>query len=105
MTEPHYLAIWEFHVKTECASEFERVYGSHGPWAQLFRRSPEYLGTELVRDLSRAGRYLTMDRWTSHEALGHFKRQFAEEYAALDKECERMTQAEAMIGDFELTAP
>lgn len=101
MSDRHYLAVWEFQVKAECVGEFERVYGRDGLWAQLFRKSTEYLGTELVRDLERAGRYLTIDRWTSREVLGEFKQRFAGEYAALDKTCERLTEAEKLVGEFE----
>lgn len=101
MSETLYCAVWEFHVKPESAAEFERVYGADGSWSQLFRRSSAYRGTELLRDAEGAGRYLTIDRWTSREALRQFKERYAEEYAALDKTCERMTESEAMLGDFE----
>jgi hypothetical protein len=101
VTEQHYLAIWEFQVRAECVPEFEKIYGPDGQWAQLFRRSPLYFGTELVRDLERAGRYLTIDRWISREALRQFKRQFAADYAALDETCERLTESETQVGDFE----
>src|ERR1700690_3457516 len=101
MTDSHYLAVWEFHVRAECVSDFETIYGPDGLWAQLFRRSTLYLGTELVRDLERAGRYLTIDRWASREALRQFKLQFAAEYAALDQTCERLTESEALVGDLE----
>lgn len=99
--ERHYLAVWEFQVRAECGPEFEKIYGPVGRWAELFRLSSEFLGTELVRDLKVAGRYLTFDRWTSREALHKFKQQFAAEYAALDRQCERLTEAEALIGEFE----
>ena len=101
MSDRHYLAVWEFQVKAECVGEFESVYGRDGLWAQLFRRSSDYLGTELVRDLERAGRYLTIDRWSSREALREFKLRFAGEYAALDETCERLTEAEKLLGEFE----
>ena len=57
--------VWEFLISKESRLEFESIYGPGGPWAELFRQSPNYLGTELLRDLSRPGRYLTIDRWTS----------------------------------------
>ena len=101
MSEPHYLAIWEFRVKADCVADFERIYGRDGLWAQLFRQSSEYLGTELVRDLEGAGRYLTIDRWTSREALQRFKQVYAAEYAELDKACENLTETEASLGNFE----
>jgi quinol monooxygenase YgiN len=101
MSELRYLAIWQFQVKNDCVADFERIYGPNGLWAQLFRQSSEYLGTELVRDLDRSGKYLTIDRWTSREALQKFKRQFAVEYAALDKTCDQLTASEDLVGDFE----
>jgi len=102
---PHFLTIWQFQVKTALAAEFERIYGRDGSWSQLFRRSPDYLGTELVRDLDHAGRYLTIDRWTSRAALNKFKQEYAAGYAALDRQCERLTESETMLGEFESSTP
>ena len=96
-----WLAVWEFQVKPESLAEFERIYGPEGLWSKLFRHSSSYLGTELLRDTDRAGKYLTVDRWTSRDALRQFKQQYAEEYAALDKICEELTESEAVVGNFE----
>lgn len=49
--------IWEYHIKAESRAEFERQYAGndtpaskHGAgWAGLFRRSPDYRGTLLLR--------------------------------------------------------
>ncbi len=98
--------IWEFQVKPEAVSAFESIYGPAGAWAELFRQSPDYRGTELVRDLDRPGRYLTLDHWTSIEALRHLKQDLHVEYAALDKQCESLTKMEVFLGNFEsLPAP
>jgi hypothetical protein len=74
------------------------------PWAQLFRESPDYRGTELVRDLDHPGRYLTLDHWASREALHRFKQDYQSVYAALDKQCESLTEKEMFLGDFEHVA-
>ena len=92
--------IWEFQVKLEAISAFEEIYGAVGAWAQLFRESPDYRGTELIRDLDRPGRYLTLDHWTSRETLRRFKQERHAEYAALDKQCESLTEREVFLGDF-----
>jgi heme-degrading monooxygenase HmoA len=109
MTEPQHhavwIAVWEFQVRPESIAEFERAYGPDGPWAQLFRRSSAYLGTELLRDTDRAGRYLTIDRWASRDAFQQFKQQYAGEYAALDRALEKLTEGEALVGDFEAIVP
>ena len=93
--------LWEFRVKAGREAEFERRYGPEGDWAQLFRRSPAYRGTELLRDTAEPGRYLTLDRWESSAAYEEFKRQVAQEYAALDRECEALTESERCLGRFE----
>jgi quinol monooxygenase YgiN len=100
----HSLAIWEFQVKPESISAFEETYGPDGAWAQFFRQSPDYFGTELVRDLDHPGRYLTLDHWTSRKALHRFKQDHQSAYAALDKQCERLTERETFLGDFEQVA-
>jgi heme-degrading monooxygenase HmoA len=97
----NYLAIWEFEIKPESRAQFAEIYGQDGAWARLFRRSTEYRGTKLLRDLTRPGRYLTLDHWSSREAFHVFKQEHATEYAALDKQCESLTERETMIGEFE----
>jgi quinol monooxygenase YgiN len=96
-----FTAVWEFQVKPEAVSAFESIYGPDGAWAQLFRQSPDYLGTELIRDLDRPGRYLTLDHWTSREALQSLKQNLHVEYAALDQQCESLTEREVFLGNFE----
>lgn len=106
MPDHNYLALWEFNVKPDSISVFEGIYGPDGAWAQLFRQSPDYLGTELLRDLTHPGRYLTLDHWTSREAFHRFKQDHHAAYAALDKQSENLTEHEALLGEFEsLPAP
>jgi heme-degrading monooxygenase HmoA len=100
-----YLALSEFQVKPESISTFEETYGPDGAWAQLFRQSPDYLGTELLRNLDHPGRYLTLDHWASRESLQTFKQDHQSAYAALDKQCESLTDKEMFLGDFEHVAP
>src|SRR6266496_2997182 len=97
----NYLAIWEFEIKPESRTQFEEIYGPDGAWALLFRRSTEYRGTKLIRDLSRPGHYLTLDHWSSPAAFHAFKREHATEYATLDKHCESLTERETKVGEFE----
>ncbi len=98
-----YLAIWEFHVKPDSIPIFEKIYGPDGDWAQLFLRSAEYIGTKLIRDLNQPGRYLTLDCWTSRDALQRFKHDYQSGYSTLDKQCESLTEQERLIGEFETT--
>lgn len=96
-----FTALWKFHVMPESIPAFEKIYGPNSAWAQLFRSSPDFLGTELIRDLDHPGRYLTLDHWTSREAFRRFKQDRQSEYTAFDKQCESLTEQEAFLGDFE----
>lgn len=93
-----YCIIWEFEVAEAQQPAFEAAYGSDGPWARLFRRSEGFLGTQLYRSCGGTGVYLIIDRWSSEEAFGAFRRNFATDYEALDKHLEGMASRETRIG-------
>lgn len=95
------VVLWSFEVAADQTVDFERVYGADGDWARLFSRSHEYQGTELLKDASRPGHYVTIDRWTSAAAFRAFKQQWSAEYAALDRACESLTASETPLGVFE----
>lgn len=93
--------VWEFHVKSEKAAEFERHYSSSGTWANFFRKGEAYKGTLLVRDAEKSGRYLTFDLWDTFAAFHEFKARYSEEYSLIDRECKALTEKETCIGLFE----
>ena len=95
-----YAYVWEFHVPLDLQSEFERHYGPGGTWAQLFRSSAGYIETLLLSDRSTAGRYVTVDRWRDEEAFQVFRSSFSRQYEQLDRECERLTVSEQLLGVF-----
>ena len=95
-----FVILWQFDISEEKVQEFETSYGRDGSWSALFARSPEYLGTELLKDAYVPGRYVTIDRWTSEEAFRAFRAQFDAEYEALDQSCDSVTAAECRIGAF-----
>jgi len=97
----HLTAVWEFEVNSEKPHAFEKAYGPNGDWARFFRQGEGYIRTELIRDPKRPGRYVTLDFWTSRLAYLRFKRQHLAAYKALDKRCEKLTQNEGCIGEFE----
>jgi hypothetical protein len=96
-----YVVLWSFEVPAAHRSEFERAYGPAGAWAELFARSAEYRGTELLRDVAQPGRYVTIDRWTGAAALAAFRAQWRSEYEALDRACATLTASETSLGAYE----
>jgi hypothetical protein len=103
--ENTYTYLWEFEFSPGLVADFEQHYGPVGAWAQLFRRSPNYIETLLLKDSSVPGRYLTVDRWRSKPAYLAFKSTFATQYAQLDSECEQLTVGERSLGAFSELSP
>lgn len=95
-----FIVVWQFEVAEENVTAFEAAYGADGAWARLFRTSPEYRGTELLRDAYVPGSYLTIDRWTSEEAFRGFRRDHDSEYETLDRYCDALTARELRIGAY-----
>ncbi len=93
-----YILIWEFRVKHDKVSDFERVYGPEGDWVQFFRKGDAYIGTELLNKGD--GTYQTKDRWTTREAYESFRSANKAEYEALDRRCEALTESERQLGSF-----
>lgn len=100
-----FTAVWEFHPRSDKRHAFEKAYGPNGDWARFFRRGRGYIGTELIRDPNVAGRYVTLDFWTSRLAYQKFRRQNLAAYKALDKRCEALTQSEKFVGNFQKNVP
>ncbi|HST17103.1 MAG TPA: antibiotic biosynthesis monooxygenase [Gaiellaceae bacterium] len=90
-----------FAYETDDATEFEEVYGANGPWAAFFERGAGYVGTELLRDLEQAGRYVVVDRWESREAYNHFVEDNRDEYMRRVDETAYLYRQELRLGTFE----
>jgi heme-degrading monooxygenase HmoA len=95
-----FIVVWRFEIAEEKIGAFEAAYGPEGNWAQLFRRSAEYLGTELLRDAYAPGAYLTIDRWVSEEAFRAFRKDHDAAYEELDRSCDALTEKETRVGAY-----
>jgi hypothetical protein len=98
--ESTYIVVWEFQAKAECEAEFIAAYGPEGEWARLFRRSPEFLGVELLGSVGNAGRFFTLDHWSSASAMDVFMSANATAYDVLDRRFGSLTVWERRIGAF-----
>lgn len=95
-----FVVVWQFEVAEEKKNAFEAAYGPEGAWAQLFRSSPDYKGTELLRDAYVPLTYLTIDRWASEDAFRAFRKDHDAAYEKLDRECDALTAKETRIGAY-----
>ena len=95
-----FVVVWQFEIAEEKVAAFEAAYGPEGAWAKLFRTSPNYLGTDLMRDAYIPGGYLTIDRWTSEEDFRAFRKDHDAEYESLDRSSDALTSRESRIGAY-----
>lgn len=95
-----FVVIWQFEVTEENQGAFEAAYGPEGSWAQLFRLSADYKGTEMLRDAYVPLTYLTIDRWASEDAFRAFRKEHDGEYEKLDRACDALTAKETRVGAF-----
>jgi heme-degrading monooxygenase HmoA len=100
-----FVVIWKFEIAEDQVAGFEAAYGPEGPWAQLFRASSDYLGTELLRDAYIPGGYVTIDRWTSEEAFRAFRKEHDGDYEKLDRQCDALTGKEMRVGAYTSEPP
>ena len=95
-----FVVIWQFEIAEENLAAFEAAYGPTGAWAQLCRNSPNYLGTELLRDAYIPGSYVTIDRWSSEADFRAFRKEHDAEYETLDRSSDALTSRETRIGAY-----
>jgi heme-degrading monooxygenase HmoA len=96
--------VYEYQVDPAHVAGFEEVYGPDGQWARFFRSGAGYLGTELLRDATRSGRYLVIDRWVSAEAAARFRAERAKEYQRRSRDTAQLYLREVRLGAFDVVA-
>ena len=94
-----------FSYEVRDGSDFERVYGPEGEWAQFFRQGRGYIGTELLRDVEHPTRYLVVDRWESADAYNAFAGEHREEYMRRVDDTRYHYDQELRLGTFETVWP
>ena len=92
-----HVMVWRFDVNPPRSTRSEAAYAADGDWARLFGTADGFLGTELFRSDSDPHRFITVDTWSDVAAWEEFRRQRAEQYAALDERCAAYTIAEERL--------
>jgi heme-degrading monooxygenase HmoA len=92
-----FLRVWEYEVPDDTMAAFCGAYAAQGDWAELFRRAPGFLGTELYRDPNRGYRFLTIDRWRSEQDWHAFQAAFSEAYESLDARLDGLATVERSL--------
>ena len=95
-----HVSLWEFQVKPGSEEVFERTYGPQGEWVNFSKKGEGFVGTELLRNVAKKGRYITVDRWKSQAAFDDFQKKNTNEYQAIDKRCKSLTRVELHLGYF-----
>jgi len=92
----------EFWISEGREIDFERVFGPSGLWAEIFRKSSEFLETELVCESRSELRYRTFDYWRSHLGFERFRERHQADFERLNLliAAEGMLQKELLLGTF-----
>ncbi len=93
--------LWQFRAKPDRIEQFEHDYGPDGVWAQLFRRSPQYERSVLLRDPTQEAWYIVIDIWQDEASYEAFKKEFHDDYQTIDRQCEALTLEEKPLGIFD----
>ena len=96
-----HVRVWKFLPPEDREAAFATAYSASGPWAELFRQSPGYRGTSLLKPTEKAGWWMTVDRWETLSDFEAFNREHGEKYRALDLELEGVAGVEEFVGAFE----
>lgn len=90
------MIIWAYEVQPSRTDEFIDAYGPDGEWARLFRRSPDFIGVELIAN-DMPNRYTTIDRWETETAWHDFMDQNGFIYREMDRRLDSLTTTERLI--------
>jgi quinol monooxygenase YgiN len=96
--------VYEYQIDPARVARFEELYGPDGEWARFFRGAAGHLGGELLRDSTRPGRYLVIDRWISAEAAARFLADPTEEYQRRSRDTAHLYLREVRLGAFDAVA-
>ena len=95
------VVVWEYHAKPDRVEDFESFYRPDGPWGHLFRESPAFVSTTLMKDLKNPKRFMIADRWTSETVYEEFKRERAGIWRELSERGARLYERETEFGRFD----
>jgi hypothetical protein len=89
--------IWQYQINLAFTKDFTENYKTDGNWAQLFKKSPNYLKTDFFKLEDKEDIFLTIDYWQNENSFKVFKINFKLEYDLLDKKCEKFTLEEIKL--------
>jgi heme-degrading monooxygenase HmoA len=96
--------VHEYQLDPARAARFEELSGPDGEWARFFRGAAGYLGSELLRDSTRPGHNLVIDRWISAEDTARFLADRTEEYQRRSRDTAHLYLREVRLGAFDAVA-
>ena len=100
MNPKEFVYIWKYTVKEDKIYEFTKTYGEEGEWVKLFRKSSDYILTQLLNVINDPFRFITIDRWKNKEARDNFIKLHRSEYQELNERCNNLTIKEELLGEF-----
>ena len=95
-----YIIIWQFSVEPQYRQNFLEYYGPQGKWVKLFKKSTNYISTDLLIRNADQHAFLTIDKWKDEQAYVDFLKENELVYKKLDLACEKFTLNEKLVGKY-----
>jgi heme-degrading monooxygenase HmoA len=89
--------IWELKVKFKERDKFEQFYDAKGDWVRFFRKSPDYLGTDVLESGEGDGIFLVIDEWHSEEAFNEFRNSLKADYDLIEEKAKSVSRSKKRI--------
>ncbi len=93
-----YIVVWKYTINPDHRHEFEKEYGTEGTWSRFFRRSKNYLGSDLYGNVNSPDEYLLADRWNSQQSYDQFIGEYEQLYRELSEKFEYLYLDEQRLG-------
>ena len=89
--------IWELKVKFKEREKFEQFYDAKSDWVKFFKKSPEYLGTDILDSGEGDGIFLIIDEWQSETAFSEYIKTRKADYDLLEEKAKSASRRKKRI--------
>ena len=96
-----YFIVWKYSVPESHQMIFENEYGNKGVWAKLFKKSSQYLRSDLIKINSDFTTYFLIDIWKSEKSYHEFLKKHNQEYSDISSKNETLYSSEIKLGEFD----
>jgi hypothetical protein len=92
--------VWQFDVRPERRTDFEKFYGADGDWTTMSRRSRSFIGSSFLREFTAEPRYLLIEYWSEMLPYERHRVDLSEEIDELEQARSELVLSTTPLGVF-----